>query len=57
MVGVWGGILAVFCNSSTKLQDQKVSRDVVSVLIKKYFKTGRNGGKERRNGFVFVYES
>ena len=58
MEGVCGGILAVFRNSSIKLQDQKGSRNMSSqCCIKKYFRTGRNGGKERRNGFVFVYES
>lgn len=62
MEGVCGGILAEFCNSSTKLQEQKVSRNMTSLcFVKKniyiYFRTGSNGWKERRNAFAFVYES
>lgn len=58
MEGVCGGILAEFCNSSTKLQDQKVSRNMTSQCFvkKKNFRTGSNGGRGR-NAFVFVYES
>lgn len=61
MEGVCGGILAEFCNSSTKLREQKVRRNMASLCFVKEkiicFRTGSNGWKERRNAFVFVYES
>lgn len=59
MEGVCGGILAEFCNSSTKLQDQKVSRNMTSqcfVKKKKILELAAMGGGGR-NAFVFVYES